>query len=161
MLDIGLANTPYETNDRFGRSMGFNDPFFSEHYQIMVANFTLQRFLHQDNAYTWLLLAAHIGGVTVVFMVSRGKTAWYRWHFALQWLAFPLGLLGMVFVPWSVLSIANGWLDREGVIDVPLAVSLSHPVWCISATIAFFLVRAGLLNAICNRRREIHGSHCS
>jgi hypothetical protein len=44
VLDVGLRDTPYETKDSVGRTMGFNDPLSREHYGIIIRNFSFSRF---------------------------------------------------------------------------------------------------------------------
>ena len=145
ILEIGLENTPYETRDSSGRSMGFNDPFSLEHYEIMARHFEWKDLVVADNWYSWILLFSHAIGFVVIAKVGTGTAVWTRWYFAGQWFVFPLGLVALPFFPSIIHSILGGTLDREGVIDPPLLVyALNHPIWCIAASLTFFVLRKGL-----------------
>ncbi len=145
ILEIGLENTPYEIRDSSGRPMGFNDPFSLEHYEIMARHFEWKNLVVADNWYSCILLLSHAIGFVVITKVAKGKAVWTRWYFAGQWVVFPLGLVALPFFPVIIHSILGGTLDREGVIDPPLLVyALSNPIWCIAASLTFFVLRKGL-----------------
>jgi len=133
LADVGIANTPYETTDSAGRSMGFNDPLSLEHYRILLSNFRFGTLLAPAYAYTWFLLAMHGVGVWLLFRVERVKLLRIRVFFALQGVLFPIGWLGFAALPFTIRSMLNGTFDREGIIDIPFIAVTAHPLWIATA----------------------------
>ena len=146
-LEIGLRSTPYDTVDSMGHGMGFNDPFRAEHYGIMASNIGIKGFLEYENHYSGTLLAAHLVGFVVIFLTGRKEWLWTRWYFAIQGFIFPLGWIGLFFLPFNVSAIASGSLDREAAIDLPFTTMITNPVWFITASAVFFMIRSDLIRS--------------
>ena len=144
-LEVGLVNTPYETVDRQGRSMGFNDPFSLEHYRIMLGNFGWHDLVDGEHDYSLLLLGAHLVGAVVVLLCCSRKWQWTRWYFALQGVLFPMGWIGLFFLPYNLWTISSGEVDRECTIDYPMVRMVMDPIWFVMACVVFFLIRAELI----------------
>lgn len=144
-LELGLKNTPSETLDSLGRPMRFNDPFSAEHYWIMAGNIRVEGFLEGDFLFARFLIAAHLLGFVAVFLSRWKRWFWTRWYFAIQGIIFPMGWIGLFFLPFNVSAIVSSSLDREGVTDFPFTMMITHPVWFAAASFVFFLNRSALL----------------
>jgi hypothetical protein len=115
--------------------MGFNDPLSLEHYRVLVSNFRFQSLLAPAYAYTWWLSAMHAMGGWLLYNAGRLNLPHIRWFFGLQVVLFPMGWLGFLLLPSTLLSIAKGTFDREGFIDVPFIALTAHPIWIGTAMI--------------------------
>lgn len=133
IVDAGIGNTPYETSDTLGRKMGFNDPLSPEHYRIIISNFRMGTLLTPVYAYAWILLSMHVLGGWFVWHLERVTSRGFRWFFGLQGLLFPMGWFGFLSLPLTVLFVAQGKLDREGIIDVPFITLTAQPIWIATA----------------------------
>ena len=151
-LEIGLSSTPYETVDSMGRPMGFNDSFRSEHYWIMASNIGIEGLVRYENYYSGMLLGAHLFGFVAIFLSRRKEWLWTRWYFAIQGFIFPLGWIGLFFFPFNVSAIVSGDLDRESVIDIPFTTMITNPVWFITASVVFFMIRSDLIQPVGERK---------
>lgn len=142
---LGLSATPYETSDSLGRTMGFNDPFYPEHYLIALGNFAPWRAFERENFYEWLLAIAHIAGIYLLLNSGRISTRSVRWFFAAQPLVFPFGIPAMAILPMFVYGATRGPLDRESFVDIPFALMITQPIWLlVSIYIACTLRGEGL-----------------
>jgi hypothetical protein len=151
-LEIGLSSTPYETVDSMKRPMGFNDPFGAEHYGIMASNIGIDGLSRYENFYSGILLAAHLVGFLVIFLSGKKEWLWTRWYFAIQGFIFPLGWIGLFFLPFNVSAIVSGSLDRESVIDIPFTTMITNPVWFVTASVVFFMIRSAAIQAARKRK---------
>ena len=149
VLRVGIGATPYETKDSLGRTMGFNDPLFAEHYTIMISNFHLGALLAWEYLYEWFLLFAHVAGAILLLRPTLPPRV-LRWYFGVQTLLFPFGILvifGALVQGVLALSKLNfGFLklpvmDREGFVDVPFIWCVAHPIWILTAAAIAFAVR--------------------
>ena len=50
IVRAGLGNTPWDTVDSRGRTMGFNDVFSLEHYTIILSNFSISELFDLEYA---------------------------------------------------------------------------------------------------------------
>lgn len=138
-LDVGMAQTPWETTDSAGHAMGFNDRLSLEHYRIALAHFRLQTLVSADYAYSLLLIVAQ--GLVVVGIVRPGglESLRIRWFLGFQALLFPAGILTPVLTFGVVWQMCRGAYDREGFIDVPFVVMTAQPIWvAVSAVLCFW-----------------------
>lgn len=142
ILRIGIGSTPYDTTDSAGRSMGFNDPLYAEHYLIILRNFNPTELLKQEYVYEWVLVAAHILGAGILLSCGSVCSRLARWFFAAQALLFPLGCLALPFLPFLIFT---GRMDREGFVDIPFIVAITHPVWVVTSLIIAFTLRGNSL----------------
>ncbi len=130
--DVGIWNTPYETTDTAGRTMGFNDPLSMEHCRIILSNFRIRKFCELNYAYSWLLLAMHGWGAWLLLKMDLSRPL-IRWFFALQGLIFPLGWLGFLAIAAMARSVLQGTFDRESMVDLPFIALTAHPIWIMAA----------------------------
>ena len=147
LLRVGIANTPYETQDSLGGRMGFNDRFTAEHYGIILTNFRIQTLFELEYLYEWFLFAMHLAGARLLVSsvyYDRRKT---RWFFISQAVLFPFGWLGFVCLPGIVAGIAQLTLDREGFIDIPFFWCTAQPVWIATSLIIAFSLPGGFGSA--------------
>ena len=128
-LDAGMKNTPWETVDSAGHSMGFNDRLSGEHYRIAVSNFRFSTLGTWPYAYSDLLILAQVVALVALFRDRGSEARGLRWFLGLQGLLFPLGWVALGFLPNQVLNILRGAETREGFIDVPFVVVTAQPVW--------------------------------
>jgi ribose/xylose/arabinose/galactoside ABC-type transport system permease subunit len=143
----GLDATPYETADPQGRTMGFNDSFYAEHYGIILSNCSAYRTLNYLSPYDYLFIAAHL--VMAVLLLRGVGRGWVIGFGAIQPLVFPFGVPGVLFLVVKIASVfSNSNDDREAFIDIPFIALMAHPVWLIAcAVIVWKFWRA--------RRREL------
>ncbi len=137
IADVGIHNTPSETTDSAGRTMGFNDHLSAEHYRIILSHFRFDKLLAPSYAYSGLLLIMHGLGAWLIIRVDGPGLARIRWFFAMQGLLFPIGWLGFLLLPQTVSAIMNRTLDREGMTDIPFIAATAHPIWIATAIIIF------------------------
>ncbi len=155
----GLWNTPFSTADSAGRTMGFNDQLSPEHYGIIVSNFRVQTLMDLDYLYTWFLLAMHGWGAWLIVRQPNGNLCGLRRFFVVQGLLFPVGWIGFFVLPWTLRSVAEGRLDREGIIDIPFIAITAHPVWIATAMlIAFGLLRTSSRSLVSGGSVEPHAA---
>jgi len=141
ILKAGLDATPYESTDRAGHPMGFNDPLTAEHYLIMISNFHVTDLLGGKSAYEWLLAAAHLAGAFLL-LSARFSTRVIRWFFAVQAVLFPIGFLAIpIFVMMLFGFFTGARSDREGFVDVPFLMITAHPVWIMTSIYLTFALR--------------------
>ena len=139
VLAVGIDNTPFETRDSQGRTMGFNDKLSREHYVIMLGNFRISSVFSSRYASEWLFLAAHVVGLILVtgkWFVSRLAKAF----FLLQMFLFPAALYGAMILFVSVAAIGTGRMDREGFTDLPWSPLVSVPFWFVTCVFALRLM---------------------
>lgn len=128
-LDAGMSNTPWETVDSAGHTMGFNDRLSLEHYRIALSHFRFSTLATLSHLYSDLLILVQAVAL-VALLRSRGPEALgLRWFLGLQGLLFPLGWLTLVFLPTHIRDVLRGAETREGFIDVPFVVVTAQPVW--------------------------------
>ena len=156
VLRVGLGNTPYETMDSAGRTMGFNDPLGTEHLLIMAGNFTFGAFFRWEHAYTWLLLSMQFLAVGILVSPRSGGTRLTRWFFALQLAIFPVGILSAIVVLPMLIGMLFTATDREGFVDIPYILIVSQGFWILTSLALLFLVKApGLgLSKVCRGLAE-------
>lgn len=146
VLRVGIDNTPSETRDSLGATMGFNDRFSAEHYGIILTNFRIQTIFELEYLYEWFLFAMHlVGAKLLVSSVYFGRRT--RWFFLSQAVLFPFGWLGFACLPGIVAGIAQLTLDREGFIDIPFVWFTAQPVWIATALIIAFSLPGGLCSS--------------
>ncbi len=135
IVRLGLGNTPYETTDSLGRSMGFNDPLHAEHYAIMVSNFRVGRLFRLEHLYEWMLLVAQVVGAWLLISKSTTKRRATRWYFAAQWLLFPMGVFFIILAPFMTYGFLMGQkADRETFVDIPFVMAVGQGSWLVVAT---------------------------
>ena len=145
VLRVGIGATPYETTDRLGRPMGFNDTLHPEHYLIIARHFSLREFLRLEYAYAWLLLAAHLLGAWLLLASHPASVMLCRWYFLAQAALFPFWIVALPLLPFLLKDFLTGQMDREGFVDIPFILATAQPVWVVvSLTFAFKLRGAGL-----------------
>ncbi len=158
---VGVWETPYDTTDSVGRTMGFNDRFSWEHYGIIFSNFNFWRLMTLDYTYTWLLLLAHAVGLRILLSSDGERLIRLQWFFGVQALFFPIGLYGVFFLPYILRMMVGGALDREGVVDVPFIAFSAQGIWLFASFAIFFVIRrqaaAGLLNVDLRERASTTG----
>lgn len=141
VLTLGLEATPYDTADRAGRPMGFNDPLNAEHFAIVIRNFRAADFFRIEHLYEWLLLAMQVIGVGLLIGSPRVSRRVLRRFFGGQVAIFPLGLLlcwfPLVFIP----TLFLGPVDREFFIDGPTPFILSQSVWVLVSLFIVYRLR--------------------
>jgi hypothetical protein len=136
IIRLGLGRTPYDAADSLGRTMGFNDPLYAEHYRIIAANFRPSDLFAVEHFYEWLLIAAQLGGACLLLRKSTTAARLTRWYFAGQWLLFPFGAFFIVFAPLMMFGLLTGQrADREGFVDVPFVMVVGQGAWLWIATI--------------------------
>jgi hypothetical protein len=142
VIRLGLGNTPYDATDSLGRTMGFNDPLYAEHYRIIVSNFRPSHLFAFRHFYEWLLLAAQIMGASLLLARATTGARLTRWYFVGQWLIFPLGGLFVVFAPLMMYQVLQGQpSDREGFVDIPFVMLVGQGSWLMIATIIAFAMK--------------------
>src|SRR6185369_6078220 len=74
-----------------------------------------------------------------------------RWYFVAQAVLFPLGVPALFLLPSLVASFFTGRMDREGFVDIPFILAITHPVWVVTSMIIALALRgAGLgLSRVC------------
>lgn len=142
VLRVGIEATPYDTTDRAGRTMGFNDPLHAEHYLISARSFQPAELLRPQHAYEWLLLAMQAAGAGLLLRGER--IPFTRRFFAMQPILFPLGLV-FCWVPPLLIAglLGRGW-DREALTDFPFVLFMgifAHSTWVVSSLIIVLSLR--------------------
>ncbi len=142
VLSVGINNTGFETTDRMGRPMGFNDPLSAEHHWIMVQNFAVGDLFKAERIYDWVLLLMHAAGFWLLLSGRYSASRLTRWFFALQPILFPIGLV-FFFLPflWLPSMLKGDFGDREGFVDIPYTALMSQPIWVVACLIIFFAMR--------------------
>jgi len=160
VMRMGIGATPYEMMDSQGRTMGFNDPLYAEHYRIMMGNFRLEDFFRSEHVYEWVLVAMHVVGAGLL-LARKVAAKWTKCFFLWQAVVFPIGFLAMPLMPLLVGGGGFGApMDREGFIDIPYIMMVAQPMWvAVSLVIAFKLRREkvgvmGLLRRLGRAFRE-------
>jgi hypothetical protein len=141
VLRVGIGATPYDTRDSAGRAMGFNDPLSAEHYAIILRNFSPADLLKTEYVYEWVLFAAHIIGGVLLLTPAYVGSRLIRWYFIAQPDLFPLGVPALLYCPLLIAGCLTGPMDREGFIDIPFIVAVSHPVWIVTSLGIAFAIR--------------------
>lgn len=141
VLRLGIGATPYDTTDSAGRPMGFNDPLHAEHYVAMLRHFEPAALLKLEYVYEWVLIGAHVLGAWLLLSCRPICSRFTRWFFAAQALLFPLGLPALIFLPFLINSFFTGRMDREGFVDIPFILAVTHPVWVVTSIIITFALR--------------------
>jgi len=148
VLRLGIGATPYETTDRAGRAMGFNDPLHGEHYLIMLRNFSPSDFRKPECIYEWVLLAAHVVGAGLLVSCGPVCRRATRVFFAVQVVLFPFAILALPLLPFLAADFCTGRMDREGFVDVPFIIVVTHPVWVVTSLIIAFALRGDSLGLV-------------
>lgn len=141
ILDAGLSNTPFETTDGVGHTMGFNDRLFPEHYRIIFSNFGIQALFTPEYYYDLLLLGMHGFGAWMIIRGDASVVRSVRRFFWLQSLVFPAGWIGFLALPETIHCVWNGTMDREGIIDIPFVAFTAQPIWLATAMIIGWMIR--------------------
>lgn len=135
-----LGATPWDTRDSAGNTMGFNDPFSAEHYEIILRQISPARALGGVGGYGLLLIGAH---VTMAALLLRGvRRRWVLGFCALQPAVFFWGVFGLLYLPAELASPIGK--DREGFVDMPWVELMAHGAWLYAcAAIAVRVSMAG------------------
>lgn len=129
-----LHATPEHLVDSLGHPMGFNDPLSFEHYAIIASHVSLTQMVAHLSAYHWVLLMMHPLALLVVWRAVLRKQLTY---FALlQFLLFPLGLLGLPFLIGIPFYALQQQADRETFLDGPIVEALTQPFWLLTLALA-------------------------
>ena len=133
-----LHATPAHLQDSLGHAMGFNDPLSFEHYAIIASHASLQGTLAHMDLYEGVLLLMHPLALIALWMASQ------RSHLKtlglLQFLLFPLGLLGLPFLIVIPIDALQEQAERETFVDGPIASALTQPVWLLTLALAIRLL---------------------
>jgi hypothetical protein len=143
VLRVGIEATSYDTTDRAGRPMGFNDPLHAEHYLIIARHFQPAELLQPRRAYEWLLLAMQAAGAWLLLRSDRIQSI--RRFFAVQPVLFPLGLLFCWVPPLLVAGLLGNGLDRESFTDFPFVFAMgmfAHSTWVVCSLVIVFVLRS-------------------
>ncbi len=145
-IETGIDHVPYETKDRLGRPMGFNDRLSREHWAIVFRAVEARDFLPGTfgwtSAYFWLFLVMHGAAMRLVATASLHSPRRLLIFFGVQPLLFPIGIPGLLVLPGYLVELPMGRLDRESVIDIPFFWCTAHAAWlygCTLCVIAHFL----------------------
>ena len=138
VLEAGYYNTPYATKDSSGNPLGFNDPITPELYGIMFRNADWNGFCKRIGWYGgFYVLMQFVGLVGVLnskeLGVVKAKRRFY--YFLVQLILFPLGWLGLLFMPGIFLG-ADGETISDG---IPLG-WVFQPFWftiCIALAFCY------------------------
>jgi hypothetical protein len=142
VIRLGLGNTSYDTADSLGRTMGFNDLLYAEHYRIIVGNFRPSDLFRLEHWYEWLLLAAQLVGVCLLLGRSTTTNRLTRWYFASQALLFPFGVFFAFFAPLMMYGLLMGQRsDRESFVDIPFVMVVGQGSWLLIATLIAFAMK--------------------
>ena len=133
--------TPYETTDSAGRTMGFNDRFSSEHFDILLRNCSLGRTLIGVNVYEVVLIVAQL--TMIALLLSCRQAKWIARFALMQVLIFPWGVPGMLLLPDFIIDLFTRDVgDREGFVDIPFVPLTAHPMWIlVSGSVAWWALR--------------------
>ena len=145
-LVTGLEQTPDYAVDSAGRKMGFNDRLSHEHYVIALSNFRIHNILNPEHFYPLVLLGMQLWGAWLIFS-SKANPQRTRRFFLGQGLIFPLGWIGIFVLPWTMRSMFNATMDREGIIDIPFISLTTHPAWIAVAMFVAFSLHKGSVQA--------------
>ena len=137
----GLNGTSYDTTDSMGRSMGFNDPLFREHYWICFSNFQFERLMNLAYGYTWVLLCCHGIALGLISSESPRLLSTLRLFITIQPFLFPVGLISFAVLPFTFGDILSESLDREGVIDIPFIAIHAQPIWLLTVLVLYTALR--------------------
>jgi hypothetical protein len=137
-LQTGYENTPYGIRDSQGNPLGFNEPITAELYGILLRNVDWNGFVKYLGWYGVLCLVLHAIGFIIVGSLHTSQSTWRRMFFLAQLVLFPLGWLGVLFVPLFLLMFSTGKLDGEGVSDLPLNLLFTALWIAISFYLAVF-----------------------
>jgi hypothetical protein len=148
VLRLGIGATPYDTTDGTDRPMGFNDRPHAEHYLIMLRNFNPKDFFTSERIYEWILLAAHVVGAGLLLSCGPVCRRATRLFFAVQIVLFPFAILAVVGLPFIMAEFFTGRMDREGFIDIPFIIAVTHPVWVMTSIIVAFALRGNGLGLV-------------
>jgi hypothetical protein len=144
--------------------MGFNDPLSAEHYLIMLRNFHPTDFLSREYIYAWVLLAAHVLGAGLLLSsgpVCRRAT---RIFFAIQPVLFPFWIPAALVLRLIEVDFLSGRMDREGFVDIPFILIVTHPIWVGASLLIAFSLRgkglglARLWNALTRKQERLISS---
>jgi hypothetical protein len=141
VLRLGIGATPYNATDSADRPMGFNDPLHAEHYLIMLRNFSLKDFLKPEYIYEWILLAAHIVGAALLLSCGPACRRATRFFFVAQAVLFPFGVLAVPGLPFIAAEFFTSRMDREGFVDIPFIIAVTHPIWVVTSIIIAVALR--------------------
>lgn len=123
----GVSATSWNTQDSQGRTMGFNDVFSGEHYQIILSQANWRDMVKQLEPHDWGLVAAHIILLMLLGTASARVIRLFIWP---QAALFWWGWFGFWMLPIAIADVL--WLhtsDREGFIDIPYISILGQGAW--------------------------------
>jgi hypothetical protein len=141
-LRLGLNHTGFEVTDSTGAPMGFNDPLGREHHWILLQNFRVSDLASSKHTYEWIWLAMHGIGAALLLAGQRIPVRLTRWFFALQCAVFPIGVLGMLLLPFIATDFVMGWpTDREGFVDIPFITCTAHAAWVLTSLVLVIALR--------------------
>ena len=133
-FSAALHATPEHLQGSLGHAMGFNDPLSFEHYAIIASHASLQGTLAHVSLYEGVLLLMHPLALITLWMASQ------RSHLKtlglLQFLLFPLGLLGLPFLIGIPFYALQQQADRETFLDGPIVEALTQPFWLLTLALA-------------------------
>jgi hypothetical protein len=155
-LVVGLKATPWNTMDSRGRTMGFNDQFSLEHYEIALRNIRPDKLFRTEFGYEGAVLIAILIGIWCLGSESRRARAMREWYFHLQLGVFFPGIVGMVlFWPRMMLDLVSLQADREFFDDMPTGLILTHSPWALLSLTIALVLRADSLS-----QNEMPESEC-
>ncbi len=111
----------------------------------MFRNFRVENLLRVEEIYTWILLGAQLIGAGLLLFGGKFRPRFVRWFFALQAVVFPLGVPGLVYLPFLIANPIPS--DREGFVDIPFIPFVCHPVWIAVSLLIVFTMRGPGLGA--------------
>lgn len=144
----GIEATPYSATDSQGRTMGFNDVFSAEHYDLVLHNAGwVQTFKHLAGDDFWFhhlaLLVAH---VALLLFLAKSEVRTLRIFLWCQPVIFFLGWLGFWILPFAIMDLLWGHTnDREGFIDIPYVAIMSQGAWFLACAIVLLVVEISRL----------------
>jgi hypothetical protein len=118
-LETGYEH-PIQTTDSKGNPLGFNDPITWELYGILFRSASFNGVLHHLGFYGGIYLLLHLAALA--FFCTNPQIKPRRLVatvFFLQPFIFPLGLIGILALPFLISDFFTSKIDCEAIQDFP------------------------------------------
>ncbi len=135
-IQAGYENSPEDTHDSQGNTLGFIKPITWELCGTLLKNANLAAIARVFGWYGGLFLLTHLLAILVLVLNFRRIKPKLAVAFCwLQLVIFPSGWIGVLLFPFVVIAFFEGKIDGEQVSELPFWWTF-QPLWFVASVLA-------------------------